>query len=109
MGALRLIVAAMDNYYGAERSVSEARFCEERMWSVTGKATQLTAFRDVLIDNNRASKRLRMWAIGELIRTNTEESRHVLNSFTVWVASLPAGHPERNELEELRTYVLANF
>lgn len=60
-----LIKAAMDVYYGDGRSKDEGRFCEERMWSVSGKPNPLDAFRDVLIHNAGASDRLRLWALDE--------------------------------------------
>lgn len=105
LGALPLIKAAMDDYYGDGRSIDEGRFCEERMWSVSGKPNPIDAYRDVLIHNAGASERLRLWAFDRVIRMNTDESRKVLNAFIQWVDGLPAGHPDRAALQETRRHL----
>lgn len=105
LGALPLIKAAMDVYYGDGRSIDEGRFCEERMWSVSENPNPLDTFRHVLIHNASASERLRLWALGRVIRMNSDESRKVLSAFIEWVDGLPAGHQGRAELHDLRMYL----
>ena len=105
LAALPLIKSAMDAYYGDSRSIDAAQFCEERIRSVSGQPSQLIALQTVLTDNTWGSERLRMWALGRLIRMNSEESRNVLSAFAKWVDDLPVGHQNRAELQDLRMHL----
>src|SRR5690606_30459053 len=102
LGSLPIIKSAIGRYYSDSRSIDESDFCEDRMRSISGQPSRVTALQGILISNTETSERLRRWAIGQLLRMDSEESRKALSAFAKWVDELPVGHQNREELQVLR-------
>lgn len=102
LGSFPIIKSAIGRYYSDSRSIDESDFCEDRMRSISGQPSRVAALQGILISNTEISERLRRWAIGQLLRMDSEESRKALDSFAKWVDELPVGHQSREELQVLR-------